>query len=171
MENSEKVKDRFRQRRNRLDWGQRSYEMRRSIFVFIVVGLLSFTSSDVLKANEDIQDQGAKTKIGTFLTRKGLLLVKEVYNLGKITGLYSSSCVISGITTYEPGDKGNRLKGLIIEMNEGQRDERKNSSFLDIEEIEGLSVALASMARLVDERGEKDPGLRIYPSQNEIRGN
>jgi len=170
MENGEKVKDRFRQRHNRLDWEQRSYEMRRAIFVFIIVGLLSLTSSDVLKANEDIQDQGSKTKIETFLTRKGRLLVKEVYTLGKITGLYSSSCVISGITTYEPGDKKNRLKGLIIEVNEGQSDERTNSSFLDIEEIEGLSTALASMVRLVKERSKTESSYIeiIYTTEDEL---
>ena len=157
--------------------------MRRAIRVVTAASLLFLAAGGVCKADDDIAEKVAKTRIETFLAQKDRLLVKEVYTLGKITGLYSSSCVISGITTYEPGDKEHRLKGLIIEVNEGQSDERPNSSFLDIEEIEGLSTALASMVRLSEERSktessyieityttEDELGFGVYFSEGEEGG-
>jgi len=41
-------------------------------------------------------------------------------------------------------------------MNEGQNDELSHSSFLDIEEIEGVSTALGSMVKLAKERGKTE---------------
>ena len=79
------------------------------------------------------------------------MLIKDVYTLGKVSGLYSSSGEISAIITYKPDDKENRLKGLIIKVNEGQNNEKSQLSYLDIEKIEDLSTALGSMVHLTEE--------------------
>jgi len=73
--------------------------MRRAILIFIVAILLSFTADSISNADNAIAGKDAKTRIETFLTQKGRLLVKEVYMLGRITGFNSSSCVINGIMT------------------------------------------------------------------------
>jgi hypothetical protein len=125
--------------------------MRRVTFVLILTGMLSLTSAHVLRADDTVPENTAKTRIETFLNQKGRVLIKDIYILGKVTGLYSSSGVISAVITYEPGEKESRVKGLIIEVIEGQRNVRSHSSYLDVEEIEGLSAALAAMGDLTQE--------------------
>jgi len=143
--------------------------MRRTILVIISVSLLLFTGNGISKADDDTAEKEAKTRIEAFLTQEGRLLVKEVYILGKVTGLYSSSGVISAIITYEPDEKESRLKGLIIEVNEGQSNERSHSSFVDIEEIEGLSSAIASMVRLTENRSKTENSYEvIYTTGDEL---
>jgi len=130
--------------------------MKKAIYIFIAVGLLSLTNGDALKADEVIEAKRAETKIEALLNRKDQLLVKEVYTLDKITGLYLSSGVIRAIVAYEPEEKEARLKGLIMELEEGQNSERTCTSYLDAEEIQGLSAAIGSMVRLVEERNKKE---------------
>ena len=130
--------------------------MKKAIHILIAAALLSLTNGDILKADEVIEAKRAETKVETLLNRKDQLLVKEVYTLGKITGLYSSSGVISAIVAYEPDEKEARLKGLIMEVQEGQNSERTCTSYLDAEEIQGLSAAIDSMVRLIEERDKKE---------------
>ena len=130
--------------------------MKKAIYIVIAVGLLSLTDGNVLKADEVIGTKRAETEVEALLNRKDQLLVKEVYTLGKITGLYLSSGVISAIVAYEPDAKEARLKGLIIEVEEGQNRERTCTSYLDAEEIQGLSAAIDSMVRLIEERDNKE---------------
>jgi len=130
--------------------------MKKAIYIVIAVGLLSLTDGNVLKADEVIGAKRAETEVEALLNRKDQLLVKEVYTLGKITGLYLSSGVISAIVAYEPDAKEARLKGLIIEVEEGQNRERTCTSYLDAEEIQGLSAAIDSMVRLIEERDNKE---------------
>jgi hypothetical protein len=143
--------------------------MRRAILILVVVSVLFFIAGGISNADDVIAVKNAKTRIEAFLTQKGRLIGKEVYILGRVTGLYSSSCMISAIITYEPDDKENRLKGLIIEVNEGQSNDRLYSSFLDIEEIEGLSTAIASMVRLTEKRSKTENSYEvIYTTGDEL---
>jgi hypothetical protein len=135
--------------------------MRRAILVFTIVSLLLFAADGISKADDDIAENDAKTKIEAFLTQKSRLIAKEVYILGRVTGLYSSSCVISAIITYEPDNKEKRLKGLIIEVNENQSNMRPHLSFVDMEEIEKLSSSIASMVHLAEGRDKKDSSYEL----------
>ena len=62
--------------------------MRRAILVFTIVSLLLFVADGISKADDDIAENDAKTKIEAFLTQKSRLIAKEVYILGRVTGLY-----------------------------------------------------------------------------------
>ena len=144
--------------------------MRRAIRVVAAASLLFIAAGGICKADDDIAEKVARTRIETFLAQKDRLLVKEVYTLGKITGLYSSSGVISAIITYEPDEKENRLKGLLFEVKEGQNEEKSLLTFLDMEEIEGLSSAIAAMGQLTQKGGKAENSYTeiIYTTRDEL---
>jgi hypothetical protein len=144
--------------------------MRRAIGVVTAASFLFIAAGGICKADDDIAEKFARTRIETFLAQKDRLLVKEVYTLGKITGLYSSSGVISAIITYEPDGKENRLKGLLFEVNEGQNEEKSQLTFLDMEEIEGLSSAIAAMGQLTQKGGKEENSYTeiIFTTRDEL---
>lgn len=59
--------------------------------VLVLTALMLLTIPGLLGAEDGILPNGAGTKIEPFLSQKGKLLVKEVFLLGKVSGLYSSS--------------------------------------------------------------------------------
>ena len=144
--------------------------MRRAIGVVAAASFLFIAAGGICKADDDIAEKVARTRIETFLAQKDRLLVKEVYTLGKVTGLYSSSGMINAIITYEPDEKENRLKGLLFEVKEGQNEEKSQLTFLDMEEIEGLSSAIAAMGQLTQKGGKAENSYTeiIYTTRDEL---
>ena len=88
------------------------------------------------------------TKLEAFLAKKGRLIIKEFYDLGEVAGRYGSKIEFTALVIYEPGQESQRVRGLKIEVTEGGRYERSNTSFLDLEEIESLSKAIEYMVDL-----------------------
>jgi hypothetical protein len=84
-----------------------------------------------------------QTKLESFLATRGTLLVKDFYELGKISGMTMEAVVLT-----EPGQEDRRIRGMRIEIAEIGRLERSDTSFLDMEEIESLSKALTYMSEL-----------------------
>jgi len=152
------------------DRSHRSYEMRKTVLVLTVATLFLLTASGISSANDDDAVKNTGTRIESFLNQKGRLLIKDVYILGKVSGLYSSSGAITAIITYEPGDKENSLKGLLFEINEGQSDEKSHSSYLDIEEIEDLSAGIASIVRLAEAREKTENSFTeiVYTTRDNL---
>jgi len=52
------------------------------------------------------------TKIGSFLAKKGRVVVKDFYTVGTVYGRYGTSVEISGLVIYEPGQEAQRIRGL-----------------------------------------------------------
>ena len=88
------------------------------------------------------------TKLEAFLAKKGKLIIKEFYDLGQMPGRYGSKVKFTALVIYEPGQESQRVRGLKIEVSEGGRYERSNTSFLDLEEIESLSKGIEYMIGL-----------------------
>lgn len=118
-------------------------------FLIIVLCALVFLP---LMASAQVKKEGeAKepaTKLEAFLAKKGKLIVKDFYKLGKVACSFGSKIEFSALVIYEPGQERHKIRGLKIEVTEGGRLERSNTSFLDLEEIESLSKALEYMAGL-----------------------
>ena len=93
-------------------------------------------------------DAEARTQLEAFLTQKGILLIKEFYDLGTVPGMYGSEAHFVAVVIYEPGRENQKVKGLKIEITSGGRFEKKESSFLDQEELQELSDAIQYMIRL-----------------------
>lgn len=111
------------------------------LFIFVPVIVLPQTK-------EEGKYQEPTTKLEAFLAKKGELIVKEFYRLGGITGSYGAKVQLSALVIYEPGRETERIRGLKIEVTEEGTYENSNSSFLDLEEIESLSKAIAYMVDL-----------------------
>jgi len=116
------------------------------LFCFLVFVLGTFLASAQIK-DED-KEKELTTKLELFLAEKGKLIVKEFYELGKVGGSYGSKIELTAIVIYEPGRKDERVRGLRIKIIGGGKYERKGTSFLDLEEIEGLSKAIDYMISL-----------------------
>ena len=111
--------------------------------ILVLVPLI--TSAEVKK--EDKAKEPA-TKLEAFLAKKGKLIIKEFYDPGEVAGRYGSKIEFTALVIYEPGQETQRVRGLKIEVTEGGRYERSNTSFLDLEEIESLSKAIEYMVDL-----------------------
>ncbi len=115
-------------------------------FCFLVFVLGTFLASAQVK-DEDKEKELA-TKLELFLAEKGKLIVREFYGLGEVRGSYGSSVELSAVVVYVAGEEDERVRGLSIEVTEGGTHPRKGTSFLDLEEIEGLSKAIDYMISL-----------------------
>ena len=54
----------------------------------------------------------AVTKLEVFLAKKGKLIVKDFYKLGKVAGRYGSEVEINALVIYEPGLEEGRIREL-----------------------------------------------------------
>jgi len=116
------------------------------IVVLCALVLLPLIASAQVKKEGEAKEPA--TKLEAFLAKKGKLIVKDFYRLGEVAGRYGSKIEFSALVIYEPGQESQRIRGLKIEVTEGGRYERSNTSFLDLEEIESLSKALEYMGGL-----------------------
>ena len=85
------------------------------------------------------------TKLEAFLGKRGRLLIKDSYDLGRISSMGSAE--LDALVIYEPGSS-QKTKGLRVEVTEGGRLERSETSFLDLDELQSLSDALTYMSDL-----------------------
>jgi hypothetical protein len=79
-----------------------------------------------------------------FLGKSGELRVKDFYEVGEFSGL--GSMKIDAAVVYQPGQEQQRVRGVRIEIKAPGRLENTDTAFLDMDEVETLSTALAYMA-------------------------
>ena len=107
----------------------------------LLVTLTSFQARDPQSGREAEKS----TKLETFLAKKGILIIKELYGLGEVGGAYDSKVKIDAIVAYVPGKEDLKIKGLRIEVTDSRRSQ---TSLIDIDEAESLSKALQYMIDL-----------------------
>ena len=111
------------------------------LFCFLVFVLGTFLAWAQVK-DEDREKELA-TKLESFLAEKGKLIVKEYYELGRLRHSGSGATVeLDAVVLYVVGEEDERVRGLRIKIEGGGTLKRSDSSFLDFEEIEGLSKAI-----------------------------
>lgn len=120
----------------------------KKIAVTILCTLLLFPAFALAQAGKAATAKEPATKLEEFLAKKGKLIVKEFYDLGEVTGRYGSKIELKALVIYEPGQDSQKVRGLKIQVTEGGRYEKSNTSFLDLEEVESLSKAIGYMANL-----------------------
>jgi len=103
----------------------------------------SITSSAQAPPSSPPQTQGPATKIESLLITKGSLVSKDFFPQGKMIGrMGGGSASVEAIIASRVGSNTSATKGLRIEVKEGGRLERSNTSFLDLEEIGDLLRAI-----------------------------
>jgi len=111
------------------------------------------------------------TKLEQFLSKKGILYIKDFYDAGRIDGQFDQHISVQALIVYEPGKDGEKKRGLKIEVFEGGRLEKSNSSFLDIEEVESLSKAIDYMIDLINKfkDGSREYTECIFSTKGEFK--
>jgi hypothetical protein len=124
------------------------------------------------------------TKLETFLSKKGLLLIRDFYVPGRIVRYgegkadsikvfanydemyavtsfhYNTYAEVTAVTAYEPGKETAKTKGLNIDVVEVARNGNDSTSTLDLEEAESLSSALDYLVKLSDKWKGQDVGSK-----------
>jgi len=88
------------------------------------------------------------TKLEAFLGKHGQILVKDLYDVGHVKCEYESigaGVDMKGIVIYEPGSS-QKIKGLRVEVT--QSGSRSSISFIDMDELQSLSDAIAYVSDL-----------------------
>jgi hypothetical protein len=94
------------------------------------------------------------TKFEKFSLAKGVIRVREFYEVGTIPGRYGSA-KFDVARSYTPGQR-DFIYALRVEVKESGRLERERIGVLDAEEVASLAAALPQMAKMSDSlRGTK----------------
>lgn len=91
----------------------------------------------------DAKDSQANTKIQKLIDSNGVILKKDFFALGTISGLGRAN--IEAVVVTQIGAQENVAKGVRLEVKEAGQLELRNSSFIDMDELQSLSNALALM--------------------------
>lgn len=83
------------------------------------------------------------TKLEAFLGKRGLVFVKDFYDVGRVKCEYGD-VDMKGLVIYEPGSS-QKIKGLKVEVTQSGR---SNSSFIDMDELQSLSDAISYVSDL-----------------------
>lgn len=116
----------------------------------IFLSLFLIATSGSLGHTQEEKPKEPTTKLETFLAKKGMLIVKEFNELGKVGVGGTGKISVNALVAYRPGEESQRVRGLIIEVTEPTTSvyARSNTSFVDPDEIEDLSKAIAYMVDL-----------------------
>ncbi len=96
-----------------------------------------------------VKSEMNKTKVESFLAKKGRIVVKVYHTVGGVQALYNSSIELTTLRFFEPGNEQNCTEGVQVEIKQAGRIEQTHTSFLDMDEVEGLVQGLEYMGGLV----------------------
>ncbi|GAH25248.1 unnamed protein product, partial [marine sediment metagenome] len=64
-----------------------------------------------------IAEEKPATQLGQFVTKKGEIIIKEFYDIGKLSDGYYGNMEITALIVHQPG-MPNKLYGLMIDIKE-----------------------------------------------------
>ena len=108
--------------------------------VLITAATILFMSLQTHAMARKSTSEDVQTKVEKALTEKGRLFVREFFELGIVTGLYSTKSEYNALVIHEPGKESERVKGLKIEIKEAGPQRVSHTSFMDQVEIENLDL-------------------------------
>lgn len=117
--------------------------MLRIASIAILLFSLTACSSAQPGATKPQSKEQPSTALEAVLSRHGQLVMKEFYDLAAVKGM--GRVELSALVISTPSG-AQKTKGLKIEVTEAGQFQRENSSFLDVDELDGLSQALAYMS-------------------------
>lgn len=91
-----------------------------------------------------------KTRVESFLGRKGSIVVKVFHDLGGFPGSYNSALALSTLRLFEPGNEQNCSEGIRIEVLDGNSND-SHTTFLDMDEVDSLLEGIRYMAHCLSQ--------------------
>lgn len=127
------------------------HKMEAAVKAFVSAVLSAFLlicSFQGAEAAEQAAEQ--QSQIEGFTSRRGLLISKNIYAVGEksVYGVIDKKITIDALVIFAAGNPEKKYKGLRMEITEKKSDEefgRSSAAFVDMDELEGLSKALAGM--------------------------
>jgi hypothetical protein len=139
----------------------------------VVVLLLTLTACSSAQPGAAAGKPQAKdqpsTALEALLSKHGQLVMKEFYDLGTIRDM--GRVQLQALVISAPSG-AQKTKGLKIQVTEAGSYERESAAFLDVDELEGLSQALAYMsdsASKWDSQSHAPYTEIIYTSKSEVQ--
>lgn len=134
--------------------------MRYILLILIVISLIltSCSEKEQVETQVDSKDSTlSKTKIEEFLSKKGILFIKDFYEIGSISSdsrLYGK-LDFNAIIIYKPDANTDSIKGLKVDIHTKEylvysSYDKSETVFLDLDELVELSAAIQYMYNLVD---------------------
>jgi hypothetical protein len=142
--------------------------MKRFALVFSILMIVSWSHAQTRSTAAAKQKDQPSTALEAFLGKRGTMMIKDSYSLGSIRG--TGGVTMDALVIYQPNST-TKIKGLRAEVTESGELERSNTSFIDYDELESLSQALAYMSNLSTKwKGQQhDPYTEvIYTSKGEF---
>jgi hypothetical protein len=126
--------------------------MKKYLFVpYLILLSIVFCYSCLFTQTPDEKGNQSTTKVGLFLASKGKLLIKQFYEIGKVTGSYGTNIKFDALLLFEPGQEDQRIRGIKITIkSEDKHGEKESTSFLDMDEMESLSKAIDYALNLIE---------------------
>jgi hypothetical protein len=136
--------------------------------VLLGFALSACSSAQPAAAKPQTKDQPS-TALEAFLGKHGQMIMKEFYDLGMARDM--GRVELQALVISAPSG-AQKTKGLKIHVVEAGQYERENSSFIDVDELEGLSQALAYMSDAAakwDDQSHAPYTEIIYTSKGELQ--
>lgn len=87
------------------------------------------------------------TRLEAFMISKGLIVVKDYYEVGKVQAQYDDELTVKVLVLYEPGKEAQKVKGISITL-KNTEDYKSATAFVDADEVSALSRAIGSMLNM-----------------------
>ena len=117
----------------------------RSLLLIVVFVSTGFMSAQTSMAPAAQSEKAPSTAIEAFMGKRGRMIIRDSYDIG--TTRSTGTIKMDALVIYEP-NSAQKVKGLRVEVQEAGRFERSSTSFIDFEELDGLSQALAYLIDL-----------------------
>lgn len=122
---------------------KRRQEMRKSLWLILVVGVLVCSGANIKKPK--LPTQGQETKLETFEKQTGTVIIRGRSEIGSVSamGTVEVDCIeILDVSTAQ------REMGIVLTVKGSGRYESSNSSFIDYDEIESLLNGIDYIAKV-----------------------
>ena len=140
------------------------------LLVVLPLSLIGLMPSDLLAQPQAPAPQGQRdepaTKFDKFILSKGVVRVREFYDIGPLPGQGGSWAQLGVARAYTPGQTDYVL-ALRIEVGEGGRPNRSRIGVMDADEVASLAVALPQMRTMIETLKQ---GSQIQKTEVDYRG-
>jgi hypothetical protein len=121
--------------------------MRRFILSFTVITLVSFYSLALGQEKASQVEAQPKTNIEKFIAQKGEVIIKSYTELGSISGDFGSNVSVDA-KEFLNASSGRKTFGISIEVKEGGKYEKSNTSYIDDDEIDSLIKGIDYVSKI-----------------------
>jgi hypothetical protein len=109
----------------------------------LLIGITLFANIATAQLTEPKNNES--TKLQSFISKSGTLIIKDFYSMESFTGKYGTQLKAEVVVMYLPGDEKNKVKGVKVEVTDSKNEE---SAFLDADEVESALKAINYIQKL-----------------------